>query len=489
MKNYSLSVKGGGEITAICANDENSILDALRSANIAAVGAPCGGRGLCGKCAIHAKGRVRSLETGEVSDVDGTILSCRYAPAGDCEIELSESELNIALGDKVKLHGETGGLGLALDIGTTTIAAAVYDLESGECIAEKSAKNSQCAFGADVISRIEHCRKGNAEALYACLGTQLSKILSDFGKIKKAVIVGNTVMEHFAARLDPTSLAIPPFTPQTLFGEHKTYKNTDVYFARCVSAYVGGDILAGMLACKLQNEAETVLYVDIGTNGEIVLGNKDGFNCCATAAGPAFEGAEIECGMNASNGAIDSVWLENGKIIVHVIGECEAKGICGSGLIDAVAVMLNEKIIGKSGRFSNNENYADRLIEKDGVKAFRLSENVYLSAHDIRKVQLAKAAIYAGIETITDGKEISKLIVAGGFGRYINVENAVRIGLLPDFCVEKIRQVGNAAASGAALLLEPDNKKILNSLAEKCRYTDLSSSAVFSENYIKNLNF
>ena len=257
----------------------------------------------------------------------------------------------------------------------------------------------------------------------------------------------------------------------------------DVYFAKCVSAYVGGDILSGMLACNLQNERDTVLYVDIGTNGEIVLGNCDGFFCCATAAGPAFEGAEIECGMSAEAGAIDAVWSENGEFRIHVIGDCKAIGICGSGLIDAVAVMLNEKIIGKSGRFLKG------CAELNGVKAFKLSDKVYITAHDIHKVQLAKAAIRAGIETLAGKTHIDKLIIAGGFGRSINIENAVKIGLLPDFCAEKIRQVGNAAALGAALLLEPDNETILDELAEKCTYVDLSSSDEFSENYIKNLNF
>ena len=483
MKNYTLSVKNGGEITAICADAENSILDALRGADIAAVTAPCGGRGVCGKCAVGVKGRVREISSGEISDIDGTVPSCRYAPAGDCEIILNENDLTIAPAEKAKLSGGGNGRALAIDIGTTTIAMGLYDLSSGECITEKSAPNKQSAFGADVISRIEHCRKGNADALYDCLFNQLSEMCGDMRNIKKAAVVGNTVMEHFAARLDPSPIAVPPFTPQSLFGEHKTIGGTDVYFTRCVSAYVGGDVLAGMLACNLQNEEKTVLYVDIGTNGEIVLGNKDGFTCCATAAGPAFEGAEIECGMSAKDGAIDSVRIENGKITAHVIGGGKAKGICGSGLIDAVAAMLELGIIGKSGRFIKG------FTELGGKKVFMLADGVYLSVQDIRRLQLAKAAIRAGIDTLLDGNEAREIIVAGGFGNYINSESAVKIGLLPDFGAEKIRQAGNAAAIGAALLLEPDNENVLCQLAEKCRYVDLSSSEEFSENYIKSLNF
>lgn len=489
MKNYNLSVKNGGSTAAIFASGENSILDALRDAGITAVSAPCGGRGVCGKCAVQVKGMVKCLESGEVSFVDGAVLSCRYAPAGDCEIRLEDGGMNIALADELRLSGGGEGHGLAVDIGTTTIAMALYDLESGRCIAQKSSKNNQGVFGADVISRIEHCRNGSGKALYDCLDSQLLELTADFGEITKAVLVGNTVMEHFAAHLDPSPLAVPPFTPQSLFGQHIQYNNTDVYLASCVSAYVGGDILAGMLACGLQNAEESVLYVDIGTNGEIVFGNKNGFSCCATAAGPAFEGAEIDCGMNATDGAIDSVYAENGEIFVHVIGEGEARGICGSGLIDAVAVMLSEKIIGRSGRFARSGKYADRIVEVNGVKAFRLSEKVYLSIHDVHKVQLAKAAIRAGIDTLLKGRTASLLIIAGGFGKHISIENAVKIGLLPEICAEKIRQAGNAAASGAALLLEPDNESILNSLAEKCSYIDLSSSSEFSDNYLSNLNF
>lgn len=483
MKNYILSVKNGGDYTAVCANEENSILSALRSAGFAAIEAPCGGRGVCGKCAVTVKGLVRNIETGEVLRADGAILSCRFSPAGDCEITLGKGKMSIAAAENVSLSGFDLGFGLAVDIGTTTIAMSLYDLATGKCTAQKCAVNSQRAFGADVISRIEYCRKNGAEALYSCLDKQLREMASDMPELSKISVVGNTVMEHFAARLDPVPLAVPPFTPQSLFGEHAEQDGTDVYLSKCVSAYVGGDVLAGMLACNLHEEESTVLYVDIGTNGEIVLGNRDGFTCCATAAGPAFEGAEIECGMSAAEGAIDAVWVKDGKLFTHVIGGGKAKGICGSGLIDAIAVLLDNGFIGKSGRLIKG------YTEINGTKAFALCDGVYLTAHDIRKLQLAKAAIRAGIETLLKEKCVSELIVAGGFGRYINIENAVKVGLLPENCAKKIRQVGNAAALGAALLLEPDNELILNSLAEKCDYVDLSSSAEFSENYIKYLNF
>lgn len=484
MKNFVLTVHCGEKNLSSAADGENSILNVLRNANIAAVNAPCGGRGVCGKCAVEINGIVRNIETGEFSRVADEVLSCRYAPAGDCEIFLkAQSEMIIALSEEAEIKGGADGFGLAVDIGTTTIAMSLYDLCTGKCVSHKSEMNRQSAYGADVISRIEYCRKSGSDALYSCFDSQLRDMVSGMPELSKISVVGNTVMQHFAARLDPAPLAVPPFTAQSLFGEHVKQNGTDVYLSKCVSAYVGGDVLAGMLACGLQNKSSTVLYVDIGTNGEIVLGNKDGFTCCATAAGPAFEGAEIECGMNAAVDAIDSVSMDNDKLCAHVIGEGAAKGICGSGLIDAVAVLLENGYIGKSGRFIKG------WTEINGAKAFVLRDNVYITAHDVHKLQLAKAAIRAGIDVLLKEKSVDEIIIAGGFGRYINIKNAVKIGLLPENSAEKIRQVGNAAAFGAALLLEPDNEIVLNSIAEKCSYRDLSSSDEFSELFIKSLNF
>lgn len=495
MSSFQIRVHCGSKESVVCTDGKKSILQSLGTTH--GLDAPCGGRGICGKCRVELKGLLRSLDSGEIAEIDGKILACRYAPAGDCEVWLdSENKAIIASAEETKLSGGGEGLGLAIDVGTTTIVSALYDLETGECLAGKSELNAQRAFGADVVSRMEHCRKGRLVELWSCTESQLSHLAENNDRITRVSIAGNTVMQHLAAQLDPSDMAVPPFTPKSLFGEHgklDIWPNADVYFAPCVSAYVGGDVVAGMLACDLQNAEGLRLYVDIGTNGEIAIGDKNGYETCATAAGPAFEGAEIACGMNAARGAVDRVWTENGEIHTHVIGGGNAKGICGSGIIDAVAVMLELGLISRSGRLiaaeKAPESLRSRFTEINGARAFILCGDVYLSVHDIHKVQLAKAAIRGGIELLLKGKTVEEIIVAGGFGKYINVRSAIRIGLLPQIPGTIVRQAGNAAAKGAAMLLESGTEEKLRSLAEKCTYIDLSSSGEFSENYISYLNF
>lgn len=495
MNCFQLKVHCGDETVTLCADGEKSILESLGTTH--APESPCGGRGICGKCSVELKGLLRSFDSGEIAEINGRVSACRFAPAGDCEIWLNrQSKVRIETAEKLKISGGGEGLGLAIDLGTTTVAAAVYDLPTGECLAEKSELNAQRIFGADVLSRIEHCRKGQLEEICRVTEKQLSSLTEENEKISRVSIVGNTVMEHLAAGLNPTYMAIPPFTPKSLFGEcarSDIWPNAEVYFARCVSAYVGGDIAAGMLACGLENAEGLQLYVDIGTNGEIAMGNRHGYKTCATAAGPAFEGAEIECGMNAAEGAIDAVWAENGEIFAHVIGEGKAKGICGSGLIDAAAMLLDLGLLGRNGRLISvdkaPENLKSRFTEREGVRAFLLCDEVYVTQHDIRKIQLAKAAIRAGIETLMKNEEISMLTVAGGFGKHLNVRNAMRIGLIPHIPEEKVRQVGNAAAKGAALLLEDAAEEKLRAFADSFEYVDLSSAKEFSEKYISYLNF
>ncbi|MDO4815776.1 MAG: ASKHA domain-containing protein [Bacillota bacterium] len=495
MNSFQIRVHCGEECFTLCADGEKSILQSLGTTH--GPNAPCGGRGVCGKCRVELKGLLRSLDSGEITETEGEILACRYAPTGDCELWLPpENEAIIAVAENVKISGGREGLGLAVDIGTTTIVSALYDLKTGECVAEKSELNAQRVFGADVVSRMEHCRKGSFDELYACMEKQLSALAEDKDKISRVSIVGNTVMQHFAAGLDPSDMAVPPFEVKSLFGAQRSlnvWPDADVYFARCISAYVGGDVVAGMLACGLQDAEEPCLYVDIGTNGELAIGDKRGYKTCATAAGPAFEGAEISCGMNAAEGAIDRVWTEKGEIRTHVLGGVRARGICGSGIIDAVAVLLDLGLISRSGRLVARDKapaeLRSRFVEKNGTRAFSLCDGVYLSLRDIHKVQLAKAAIRGGIELLLKGKAVKEIIVAGGFGKYMNVISAIKIGLLPPVSESIVRQAGNAAAKGAAMLLDRAAEEKLRALADKCTYVDLSSSEEFSESYISYLNF
>ena len=496
MSVFSVKVHCGGGELLLCAGEDKSILELLTAASVI-VDAPCGGRGTCGKCSVELRGAVRSRDSGETVQAEGRLHACRFIPAGDCELWLdTEGEARIVLPDAVRTDGGGEGLGLAVDIGTTTVAAALYDLATGECIAEKSERNAQRSFGADVVSRMEHCRRGSFTELAEATRTQLAALFEDREGIRRVALVGNTVMQHLAWGLDPSDMAVPPFRPKSLFGfsaGSELWQDAEVYLAPCVSAYVRGDVPAGMLACGMDSAEGLWLYVDIGTNGEMALGDKNGYVTCATAAGPAFEGAEIACGMIAAEGAVDRVWCEGTELFAHVIGGGEAKGICGSGLIDAAAAMLRLGVLDRRGRLLDEEKapvqLRRRFIRHDGVRAFVLRDGVFVTAKDIRKIQLAKAAIRGGIETLLQGRVPDGVVIAGGFGSYIDVRNAVEIGLLPPIPVSLVRQAGNAAAKGAAMLLNDGTAERLKALTESCSYLDLSSSKEFSDSYISYLDF
>jgi len=313
-------------------------------------------------------------------------------------------------------------------------------------------------------------------------GHQNGAALEDIAYIS---IAGNTVMEHLFAGLDPTGIGVAPFTPVSLFGtEEPASKYLDwaapsckLYICPCVAGYVGGDITAGIVSSGAAYEEEQVLFIDIGTNGEMAVGNKDGFICCATAAGPAFEGAQIECGSAAKDGAISRVEED---LTFSVIGDVPAASICGSGLIDAVAAFLKNEVIDETG-FMEDEEY-------------HFTDDVYLSGQDIRQVQLAKAAIRAGAETLLEksGKsyeDIGKVIIAGGFGAFLRIKSACAIGMLPPDLENKIIYAGNTAGKGASMALIEKGRKEIEKLDSICTYEELSSSPEFNGHYIEGMMF
>lgn len=474
--------------------------------------AACGGRGLCKKCTVVVTGPVRSLETGQTHYAEHEpLLACRFAPAGDCAVALdAEGELSVVTHGAGNIAGsDSEGLGLAVDIGTTTVAVLLYDLGTGERLASAGERNVQRGYGADVISRITACSEGKLPRLRDGIRRQVKTMAErlcretgrDGSEICRVAIAGNTVMEHLYAGLDPTGIGVAPFTPASLFGDHwqGMLNEIEAYLCPCVSGYVGGDITAGLLATGGDKTEGLRLYVDIGTNGEMALGNRNGYLTCATAAGPAFEGAEIACGMDGSAGAIDRIGIENGDLAVHVIGDVPAVGLCGSGLIDGIAALLELGVIDETGRMADVDEIPAHLASrrftlKDGSTALRLMGTVYLAARDVREVQLAKAAIRAGAETLLaqQGKrpeDITELVIAGGFGSFLNVNSALRIGLLPQIDPERIRHVGNAAAFGAALALQENGAAELTAFAEKCAYLELSSSREFMDRYVNCMLF
>lgn len=517
MELYNLTVLRGEETEVIPANAQNSILATLRGEDYTEPDAPCGGQGTCRKCTVTVTGRVRSLEGfGERSVENEKLLACRYAPAGDCTVVLKQKEaMHVVTAGAGAIAGGAEGLGFAVDIGTTTVASFLYDLESGKRLGAEGGRNAQRSYGADVISRITCASEGQLPQLRDAIRRQLSDMAKELcaksgrsvGELRRISVAGNTVMEHLFTGLDPTPIGVAPFTPASLYGDVWSARellpelgiDAEVYLCPCVAGYVGGDITAGLVAAGAPQAEGLWLYVDIGTNGEMGLGNRDGFVCCATAAGPAFEGAEIACGMDGSPGAIDKVTAVDGDVTCHVIGDVPATGVCGSGLIDAISAMLTVGAITEAGRMLPPEEAPEKIRSRvfrreDGSLAFALQDGVFIAAQDIREVQLAKSAIRAGAETLLQlqGKtaaDITDLVIAGGFGSFIDKRSALHIGLLPQVPLEKISHVGNAAGAGAALALAESGEQALAAFSEKCSYLELSSSHEFMENYVDYMAF
>ncbi|MBR6745660.1 MAG: DUF4445 domain-containing protein, partial [Clostridia bacterium] len=327
--------------------------------------------------------------------------------------------------------------------------------------------------------------------------------------VRAAVICGNTVMQHVAAGINPVSISVAPFTAPTLFGEEYDAhalgllpnEKAIAYFAPCFASYVGGDIACGMIATGLDVCRERVLFVDVGTNGEIGLSTEKGLYFCSAAAGPAFEGAHIACGMAGISGAISKVSVRDGEITYETVDDAPAVGICGSGIVDAVAVMLDTGLLDETGLIAESDEagtFASYIGEdEDGNPVFFLDKkrNIYICAKDIREIQLAKAAVCAGALTLLhesgiDAQSISRVVIAGGFGSHLRAESVRRIGLLPPIAVEKYEFVGNAAGAGAvAVLLGEEPRASTGTICEKSEYTELSKSAYFMEKYIEEMMF
>lgn len=404
--------------------------------------------------------------------------------------------------------------GCAVDIGTTTVVVYLYNLADGKLCGLKNGISAQRPFGADVISRIEaSIEAGGSKPLQAAIVGQLNEMITalctecglSFEQVVCVTIAGNSTMQHFFAGLDAEKIAAAPFIQTSSFGVSYTAEelglslNPDgqVYILPSVSAYVGGDITAGVLACSLHKENRRCLLIDIGTNGEMALGNKDGVLYCSTAAGPAFEGAHIEDGMGGIDGAISVVTEENGRIAFKTIGGKPAIGICGSGIVDAAAVMLKIGAIDETGRLCDEDEipaeYADRLVNDKFM--IDKANAIGLTGKDIREIQLAKAAIAGGIATLLHyaGLKVEQLDVvflAGGFGSYINKESACAIGLLPKELLDKIEVVGNSAGMGAGIaLLSTAARSELCDIKTNGRYVELSADPYFQDAYVDSMMF
>lgn len=482
---------------------------------------PCGGQRRCRKCKVVARGMLSPLADGEAAYLTqdeiarGVRFACMTTALGDAEIILPDTARQ-----RILTHGQlplfplrpwAKGYGAAFDIGTTTVAAYLYELSSGAPLAADAEKNPQNIFGADVISRISYAVSGGgaalASAIRGCANTLLARLCSAANipvhSLGAIVFTGNTAMEYLLAGADPASIAQAPFAQDRWFGEFCSSAELGlaapdalVYITRSISAYVGGDIASGILSTEMMSAKEPVLLADIGTNGELALAAGGELLCCSTAAGPAFEGAGIFMGMNASDGAISHVRAENGTLSFDTIGNAVPTGICGSGIIDAVAACLSLHFLDETGAIDDLALPDELCAEADGVSAIRFpGSDVVITQKDVRAVQLAKSAICAGIETLLSAaglraEHISRLLVAGGFGSVLDVRSAESIGLIPPGFSGRIETVGNAAGMGAVMqLLSRDMIDHAERLARSARTVELSASPVFRNAYLENMMF
>ena len=471
MTNYKCRVQDIGK----------TVLEILIQEGIRPPESPCGGRGKCGKCLIKATGKISAPTQDEIRLIGNNTeyrLACLARAEGDFGYELTEEVNGKVLTDfseEKLIHTDSSQRLLAMDLGTTTVA--MYIIDKGEVTAKQSFINPQKLHGADVISRLAYANRGGAEELKTELWNAVSEYCKD---IDYAVICGNTAMEHFITGEDSSGIAALPFEPASLFGcEYPLPFAKKTYLAPCVAAYVGGDITCGAVACGMDNAEELTLYIDIGTNGEIVLADKDRSLCCSAAAGPAFEGANIECGCTARAGAVTRVWYD-GALKYETIDNVSAVGICGSGLIDSAAALLDAGLLDESGRLEEDKYYLG---------------DVYISQKDIRALQLAKSAIAAGIKTLLHEMKkpvtaIKKVMIAGGFGMHIDADNACTIGLIPGELRGRIEFMGNCAGLGAInCALSEAERKRTEAFAKKLEYIELSGHKKFNELYIEEMFF
>ena len=468
---------------------------------------PCGGAGRCGKCCILAQGALSLPDTAELSLLgssfsEGYRLACRTRLLGDAAITLQNH------GNTQPVIQECGAMppfpldplftryGASVDIGTTTLAARLYD-SCGNLLSHSSAPNPQRAWGGDVITRIEKSLSGGQAPLAACARDAVNRLLRTMAEqagipsesIETVVLTGNTTMLYLLTAKNVACLSRAPFVADELFGRDAlpgelllpSVPHARLVFPRCMSAFVGADITTAVLASGICEGSGNTLLADIGTNGELALWDGKLLRCCSTAAGPVFEGAEISQGMQGRPGAIDHVVRKQDFLACHVIGDGSPLGICGSGVIDAVAALCDLEIIDESG-----------YMEQDPCP---LTPEVALTAKDIRMVQLAKSAICAGIRTLLDVSglrcgDLDRLAVAGGFGSYLNLHSAARIGLFPAELESRAVVLGNAALAGASMILL--NRDLLARsvvLADQSETVDLTTSRVFTEHYIDCMEF
>lgn len=472
----------------------------------------------------HASLSCMVMSKAGCSDADVSALrmisEAGTAPEGITAVCSGKKLASVERGDTV-----SSSYGIALDLGTTTLAASLIDLSSGRELAVASRLNPQSRFGDDLITRIHFATKSgrNLKIISSAVISAVNDMLVELKKtsgvpgryIYKLTVAGNTVMQHIFCGISPAALGEMPFVPVTRKPVRMTPADSGLDLAPCgevfvfpsIGGFVGGDAVAAALASGIASSKKKRILVDIGTNGEIIAGNSEKLLCASAAAGPAFESARISMGMIASPGAIEKVII-NEDVHINVIGNIPPLGICGSGLLDAAAQLLEAGIIDRSGRILRAEELPDRArgafsgraVNHNGESAFILSgegnhRQVYITQRDIRELQLAKSAIYSGIRILKRRLgirlcDIEEILVAGAFGNFIRRSSAKRIGLIPGIPSNRIKFIGNASSSGAKLLLlSKDVEKEAVRIADSIKHVELASSVHFQQEFAEHMLF
>lgn len=458
-------VKINGEV--IFAGDSSSLSDVLMKSG-RSVEHLCGGRGTCKKCTVIVDGKEE--------------LSCQY---------IIKSDISVSLPHRGEILSETGAnetgkltenLCYVLDIGTTTLALALVSLDENRIIKVMTRTNPQKTFGADVMTRINYCRKNGAAELNAALISEINKMTAEFDllMVEKLYVAGNVTMLHLLFGIDCSAMGVAPYTP--VFLESKTEKAERlgivgieaVEALPSIAAFVGADITAGMNFVGMPENGKHNLLVDLGTNAEIVLFNEKSSLCTAAAAGPCFEGANISYGMSATSGAVYSY----SKEAIKTVGDAPAKGICGTGLVDIIAELISNETIDETGFMEN--------------QSVEIAEGVSINQADIRQYQLAKSAVYSAILTLLQMKsisfdEIEKMYISGGFSAKINIENAVKTGLLPKELAQKCIAVNNSSLLGTVKYVCENNNLLV--YTDNSTFVDLSANPTFTDLFIENMMF
>ena len=486
-----------------------TVLSAIARAGVA-LSAPCGGRGICGKCRLTLiKGKVRLLENGTEVKTGDSFCACRATALSDITVSLPKNDADANFPDApLAVERKVSRAGVGVDIGTTTVQAQFIDLDTGETLETFSALNDQRSFGADVMSRIDAARNGKLKELFTAINNQIESMLLQFinkwnlSAVENCAVSGNTTMLHLFCGADPSAMGVAPFTPVFLeeryfSGEELSLSAKNITMLPGISAFVGADIVSGLALIDIMNKGEDSLFVDIGTNGEIAVwkNSEKRLLCCSTAAGPCFEGAEISCGMGAMLGAINRIslkkeppdlnWFNYGSLFYTTLGSEKARGICGAGFIDAVALMKRLGAIDETGA----------LADEYAPKGFPLAEGIAITQKDVRQFQLAKSAIFSGIKVLckTAGLEAQSAVtayIAGGLGFFINLENAAGVGLLPLELTKNAAVCGNTSLKGAVKSLTDSNFLPLCRKIVSCSDTvELAFNSDFADAFTDNMMF